>query len=82
MHISVKELFEVFAQGFYCACVFTRFYNRVRVSVCEIVSRCGLCEFQANGRLRKSDSPVNTLSSSHNHELTTRKITEKHVCVL
>lgn len=50
-------------------------------AILEFVGRCGLSEFQANDRLRKSDSPVNTLSLRHNHELTTHKITEKHVCV-
>lgn len=53
----LKKMCGVFAQEFYCACVCER----------EFVGRCGLFEFQANDRLRESDSAVNGLSLTHNH---------------
>lgn len=58
-------------------CLDARVYTRMSLCVdcyctsahwwdSEVGVRCGLCEFLANDGLRKSDSPVNVLSVSHN----------------
>lgn len=39
-------------------CLYT--YMHIYMCVSEFVSRCGLCEFQANDGLQKSDNRVNT----------------------
>lgn len=67
----LKELFLVLNLKCYCVgggvcpdwclCMHMHMY----MCVSEFVGRCGLCEFQANDGLQKSDNRVNTLS--HNH---------------